>query len=238
MLRTFVPAVALLVTLCVPAGCGGGGLRASAEPAPDTCPAEPVRPAGSYGSAPASGTTDAVTRATDDNHRLLSDTVVLLDTTPPETLPSASPLIAPPVERLGELFPGCDHTRELTEPFPCLLVCSAAGSLLGYAGWSDLAGTTTRGCIGPVPVRVFVAPDGGIIDFDVLDNFETPSYLQLVFGGDFRARLTAWRPDAPDSVDAVSMATLSSRAIIRGVTGTARRIHDEIINPPPEPVDE
>ncbi|MFO7676235.1 MAG: FMN-binding protein [bacterium] len=146
---------------------------------------------------------------------------------------SRARMVAPPAERLVAIFPGYCHAAELAGPFPCLGVYSSADSLLGYVGWSDLAGTTARGYGGPVPVRVFVAPDGAILDFDLLDNCETPSYFRLVFGGDFRARLTAWQP-GQEAPDAVSMATSSSAAIIEGVTGTVQRILAEVIGPPAE----
>lgn len=146
-----------------------------------------------------------------------------------------APLPVPPAERLAEVFPGFKLTRELAEPFPCLAIYGPADSLLGFVADSDEAGTTAEGYTGPVPVRAYLNPAGLVLDFEVLRNRETPGYLAMALGCDFRDRMKAYRPLQDEPVDAVSFATITSAAIIRGLTGVVDRLSGELISPPPGP---
>jgi hypothetical protein len=148
---------------------------------------------------------------------------------------SRAPLALPPAERLSGVFPDCRLTREQAEPFPCYSVHSAGDTLVGYVAASDDAGTTAQGFAGPVPVRVYLGPDGGVLDFDILRNCETPVYLKLAFAGDLGHRLRSYRPGRSAPVDAVTLATASSSAIIRSIAGVADRLFGVHTSPPPDP---
>jgi len=137
---------------------------------------------------------------------------------PPRT---DSPLVAPQVERLKELWPDYSLTRELKEPFPYLRVHDSAGTLLGFQVESNHAAATDSGYMGKVPVRVYLDAKAGVVGFDVLNNHETAAYLELALSGDLADRLRSYRPGSGDSVDAVTMATKTSKAIIHGVTKVA-----------------
>ncbi len=147
----------------------------------------------------------------------------------PDTLILSSPLIAPPVERLAELFPDGIEFREQSDPFPYLAVHDQNDALLGYMTSTDFAGTTAEGFGGPVPIRVFLDPEGATVDFDVLDNFETPAYMKLLLCSDFKARVIAYRAGQEEEIDAITLATVSSAAIITGVTGVIDRFATEIL---------
>ncbi len=62
----------------------------------------------------------------------------------------------------------------------------------------------------------------------LLDNQETPAYLELVVRQGLLERLLDYDPARPDSIDAVTLATKSSSAIIAGVTKTADRVAREV----------
>jgi hypothetical protein len=151
------------------------------------------------------------------------------DSTGTDSLTTKSPLIAPPVERLKELYPDGMNYKEQQEPFPYLSVHDSDDVLLGYMTTSDFAGTTADGFVGPVPVRVFLDPEGNVLDFELLDNCETPAYIDMVMNEDFVGQVSSYRPGQEEQLDAVTLATFSSAAIIAGVTGAADRFPAEII---------
>ena len=138
-----------------------------------------------------------------------------------DTLSARAPLLAPDVDRMTELFPDAGCSREWAEPFPHLTVHRSDDLLLGYRVDSDPAGTTAEGFVGPVPLRVWFDTAGVVKGVDVLDNEETPGYLDLVLASDLMPRLLGYRAGSGDTVDAVTLATCTSGAIIRGVIATA-----------------
>lgn len=147
----------------------------------------------------------------------------------PDTLILSSPLIAPPVERLAELFPDGIEYREQSDPFPHLTIHDENDILLGYMTTTDFAATTAEGFGGPIPIRVFLDPEGATIDFDVLDHDETPAYLKMILRGEFKDRVIAYHAGQEEVIDAVTLATVSSAAIITGVTGVVDRFAAEIL---------
>lgn len=149
----------------------------------------------------------------------------------PDTLPCRPPLVAPAVERLRLLFPDYRVTREFAEPFPYLAVCDRNERLLGFQVLSDHAGTTAEGFIGPVPVRVFLNATARVLGFDVLENEETPAYLKLALCNSLADELRQYRPGRKDSIDAVTLATATSNAIIQAVTGVADRVAGKLVRP-------
>jgi uncharacterized protein with FMN-binding domain len=108
------------------------------------------------------------------------------------------------------------------------VICDSSGTLLGYEVFSDSAGVTGRGYAGNVPVQVYLDERARPVRIYVLDNCETPAYLEVVYNGGLLERLLAYDPAKPESVDAVTLATSSSHAIIAGVTALARRVAEEI----------
>lgn len=101
--------------------------------------------------------------------------------------------------------------------------------VLGYEVFSDSAGVTAQGYAGKVPVQVFFDARGKPLRIYVLDNTESPAYLDLVYRAGLLEKLLAFDPAKPESVDAVTLATCSSRAIIAGVTGLARLVSAELV---------
>jgi uncharacterized protein with FMN-binding domain len=137
----------------------------------------------------------------------------------PETLPDA----------VRRTFPTAGSARSVSKPFPHRVVRDTSGRVLGYEVFSDSAGVTGRGYMGMVPVQVFLDAQAKPVRIYVLDNSETPGYLDIVFSGELLERLLRYDPARPDSVDAVTLATSSSKAIIAGVTGLAARVSAEIV---------
>jgi hypothetical protein len=134
----------------------------------------------------------------------------------------------PPAEAL-KAFPDASVLQSLREPFPHQLVRNRAGKVLGYVVDSDSANTTATGYAGPVPVRVYLDPAARPGRIYVLDNRETPAYLEIIVSDGLLERLLKYEPARPESIDAVTLATSSSRAVIAGVTATARRVLAEIV---------
>jgi len=102
--------------------------------------------------------------------------------------------------------------------------------VLGFEVFSDSAGVTGEGYGGVVPVQVLFDARGKPVRIYVLDNSETPAYLDLALKGGLLERLLAYDPALPESIDAVTLATSSSGAIIAGVTGLAKRVADEFLH--------
>ncbi len=141
---------------------------------------------------------------------------------------SASSGSGPAAERIAELFPGFEYTSELSDPFPHLAIYDSTGVLLGYQLDSDLAGTTAAGFIGPVPVRVFCDTLGLLVGVDLLDNIETPCYFRMVESSDLLDRLLKYRAGTKTEIDAVTLATHTSLAVVQGVVNTV----DALFTPP------
>jgi len=108
------------------------------------------------------------------------------------------------------------------------VIRDSGGALLGYEAYSDSGGVTAPGYGGMVPVQVFFDSRGRAVRIYVLDNSETPAYMDLVLRSGLLDSLLVCDPAKPDSVDAVTLATTSSHAIISGVTGLAVRVSSEI----------
>jgi hypothetical protein len=129
-------------------------------------------------------------------------------------------------------FPAAGSARSTTKPFPHRVISDSCGRVLGYEVFSDSAGVTARGYAGMVPVQVFLDEQARPVRIYVLENSETPAYLEIALGGGLLERLLAYDPAKPAEVDAVTLATSSSKAIIAGVTGLAARVSAEIVTRP------
>jgi hypothetical protein len=104
--------------------------------------------------------------------------------------------------------------------------------VLGYEAFSDSAGVTAKGYGGTVPVQVFFDSQGKPLRIYVLDNCETPAYLDIVYRGGLLEKLLAFDPAKPESIDAVTLATTSSHALIAGVTGLTGLVWAELVAKP------
>jgi hypothetical protein len=159
---------------------------------------------------PDSGADSASTRAPADEPPFVPE---------PETLPDV----------IKRTFSGSASVRSESDPFPHRVVRDSAGRVLGYEAFSDSAGVTARGYAGMVPLQVFFDAQGKPVRIYILENYETPVYMDIVSGSGLLERLLAFDPTRPDSLDAVTLATSSSRAIIAGVTGLAVRVSAEVV---------
>jgi uncharacterized protein with FMN-binding domain len=125
-------------------------------------------------------------------------------------------------------FPSARAVRSVAKPFPYRVILDSTGTVVGYEAFSDSAGVTGRGYGGMVPVQVFFDPRGRPVRIYILGNCETPAYLDLVLSSGLLDSLLTCDPTRPDSVDAVTLATSSSHAIISGVTELGKRVASEI----------
>ncbi len=129
---------------------------------------------------------------------------------------------------VARTFPEAVSVQHLSRPFPHRVIRDRAEAVLGYEVFSDSAGVTARGYSGMVPIQVFFNARGRPVRIYILDNCETPAYLDLVYRAGLLDKLLAYDPAKPDSVDAVTLATSSSRAIIDGVAGLSARVSAEL----------
>ena len=134
-------------------------------------------------------------------------------------------------DAVRKAFPAARSSRSVSQPFPHRVVADSSGRVLGYEVFSDSADVTGRGYAGMVPVQVLLNAAARPVRVYVLDNCETPAYLDIALGGGLLERLLTYDPAKPDTIDAVTLATSSSRAVIAGVTGIAKRVSSEISHP-------
>ncbi len=133
---------------------------------------------------------------------------------------------------VARAFPKAASLQRLARPFPHCVVRDRDNRVLGYGAFSDSTGTTARGYAGTVPVQVFFDARGKPVRIYVLDNCETPAYMDLVLRAGLLDSLLVCDPAKPESVDAVTLATSSSHAITAGVTALAARVAAEIAGKP------
>jgi hypothetical protein len=133
---------------------------------------------------------------------------------------------------VAKTFPKAALVQYRSRPFPHRVIRDSAELVLGYEVFSDSAGVTARGYAGLVPVQVFFDKRGRPVRIYILDNSETPAYMDLVYRAGLLDTLLMFDPGKPDTVDAVTLATTSSHAVIAGVTGLAARVAAEIAAKP------
>ena len=133
---------------------------------------------------------------------------------------------------VAKQFPKAASVEHRSRPFPHWVIRDSAARLVGYEAFSDSSGVTAKGYGGMVPVQVFFDSLGRPLRIYVLDNSETPGYLDIVYRGGLLEKLLTFDPAKPESVDAVTLATTSSHALIAGVTGLARLVLAELVAKP------
>lgn len=161
-----------------------------------------------------------------------------IDTPPPSQTRPAAPkqdAATPPQPggdavpaRITRRFPEAVAFEARTEPFAHGVVIGSEG-IIGYEVDSDEAGTTQDGYGGPVPLLVWFDGRGRVTEVKVLGNDETPGYLDIVLKSGLLDSLKGLSAPEPREVDAVAMATASSRAIIDGTRLTAERVCRELL---------
>jgi len=121
-----------------------------------------------------------------------------------------------PIETLTELqtaFPKAAFV-ELTAT-STYAVKNASGKVIGSVLLSSPYSDEIKGFNGPTPLQITLDKNGKIIEVKVLENDETPSFLNRVINAGF---LNSWNGLTPTEalnkeVDAVSGATYSSNSI-------------------------
>lgn len=125
-----------------------------------------------------------------------------------------------PVETLTELqtaFPKAMYVELTAEA--TYAVKDKAGKVIGNVLLSSPYSDGIKGFNGPTPLQIALDKDGKIIEVRVLDNNETPKFLQRVVDAGF---LDSWngmtvQEALNKEVDAVSGATFSSNGIQRSL---------------------
>lgn len=133
-----------------------------------------------------------------------------------------------PIETLTELqtaFPKAAYV-ELTET-ATYAVKNEKGKVIGSVLLSSPYSDDIKGFNGPTPLQIALDQDGKILEVRVLDNYETPNFLNRVIKAGF---LESWNGLTADEalnkeVDAVSGATFSSNGIQKSLK--ARLSHKE-----------
>ena len=109
-------------------------------------------------------------------------------------------------------------------------VYQAKDRLDGYIFSSqDLAGQV-RGFGGKMNLAIRVDAQGGLIDFNVLRSNETPSYFEL--SGKWRDNLKRrilFEPDPFTGIDAVTGATVTSKAVLSSLELAGQKFADEVL---------
>ena len=117
-------------------------------------------------------------------------------------------------EAVTKVFP---NAKSFKKEAKWTLVYDANKQLLGYAIYSKPASNGIKGYNGETPLMIALSPKQKVLSVTLLDNQETPSFLQRVYDAGL---LKSWdgmktKKAAKKKVDTVSGATYSSRSIIQ-----------------------
>ena len=120
-------------------------------------------------------------------------------------------------------FPTCKGVK--TED-KWIVVYDAKKNVLGYAVYSKPASNGIKGYNGETPLMIALSPKKKVMSVTLLENRETPSYLQRVVNAGL---LKSWdgmkvKKAAKKKVDTVSGATYSSRSIIQTLQAAVRNL--------------
>ena len=111
-------------------------------------------------------------------------------------------------------FPTC---KAIKNEGKWIVVYDAQKNVLGYAVYSKPASNGIKGYNGETPLMIALTPKKKVMSVTLLENRETPGYLQRVVNAGL---LKSWddmkvKKAAKKKVDTVSGATYSSRSIIQ-----------------------
>ena len=138
--------------------------------------------------------------------------------------PTEKDLPVTTLEELQEAFPKADYV-ELTET-AAYAVKDKAGKVIGTVLLSSPYSDDIKGFNGPTPLQIAMDKQGRIIEVRVLDNDETPNFLNRVINAGF---LESWNGLTANEalnkeVDAVSGATYSSNGIQKSLKARLQEI--------------
>lgn len=124
------------------------------------------------------------------------------------------PVMAQVPTEITKAFPKAKSIKKETK---WAVVYDAQKKVLGYAVYSKPASNGIKGYAGETPLLVALNPKERVQKVVLLDNNETPNFLQLVIDSGL---LDSWngmklKRARKHEVDVVSGATYSSRSIIR-----------------------
>jgi len=118
-----------------------------------------------------------------------------------------------------------------TQNINYFIVSDANNQLTGYIFSSEDLAPEVRGFGGKINLAVYVDPNGTLIDFHIIRSNETPAYLEM---------LRQWREllngrhllesEPFADVDAVTGATISSKAILAALETSGQRFATQILN--------
>ncbi|HNW92606.1 MAG TPA: sulfite exporter TauE/SafE family protein, partial [bacterium] len=135
-------------------------------------------------------------------------------------------------DELAALLPEAARSAAAPGPLPCTLLYNRAGALLGAAFNTAVIAPEITGFSGPVPLAVVMAPDGTIRAARFLPNQETPAYFAKLTAGDWAGRLVGRRITDPltpgTDLDAVTGATISTRAAARGLRVAGQAVYRDL----------
>ena len=120
--------------------------------------------------------------------------------------------------------------QKRSEPFTYYRVAGPDGHLAGVVFVTSDVPPQMEGFNGPVRLLVGLLPDGSVASASVLHHRETPGYFAMVKRGGVTADLTGRSVTTdPESLDAVSGATITSRAIQRQVLAGGATVARKIL---------
>ncbi len=126
-------------------------------------------------------------------------------------------------EDVKEVFPSCDNLRDLGHGW---LGAMEADKLIGYVAQSKPASNGIIGYKGETPLLVCFDKNKKIIRVLMMDNLETPGFVQRVVAGGL---LDAWNGKTAKEAmkikpDAISGATYTSRSIIASMQAMMKQL--------------
>jgi len=128
----------------------------------------------------------------------------------------------PTPDELKAAFPAATSFSERDAPYHHWLAFAGGKEALGAVFLTTEVPPDVKGYVGPVPVLVGMDRNGVIARLIVLENRETPYYMRMIErSGFFKKFVGRSVGEGLESVDAVSGATITSRAIVKDVSSAA-----------------
>ncbi len=131
------------------------------------------------------------------------------------------------MQRLKWVLPGCDSIEPALRDEIEFYIGKKDGRVYGYA-----VETSARGYSGPIRMLVGMDTDGKITDFSILSHTETPGLGAKATGSFFTEQFKGLnseqlklKTDSPDgTIDALTAATITSRAVMDGLKEGLKKI--------------
>ncbi len=133
-----------------------------------------------------------------------------------------APLPPPPEAALRQALPDAVRFEESLTPFTHYLGFDSQGGTVGYVLITDAMAPRVRGYLGEIGSALGLTSQGRITAVIPFRHRETPYYMEMVTSSGLVDRMAGLDLKAPfPALDAVSGATVSSRAFIRDVRESA-----------------